>query len=126
MVSDHYIVYQTPSDWARFVDELWRILVPEGMAHITWPNLRTGRAFQDPLYLDHIPLERWSYANKEWRDNAGLTNPAYPSCDFEILSFTWSGVHDDFIGRSDEMKQYSSSHYWDVAADSIIHLRAVK
>lgn len=126
VVSDHYIPYQTPREWIFFVDNLWRILVPGGLATIIYPNVRTGRAFQDPMYLDHIPLERWSYSSKAWRVNAGIDHPPYPVCDLEIEGFTWRGVHDDFRGRSDETRQFASAHYWDVAADSILKLRAVK
>jgi SAM-dependent methyltransferase len=124
----HYIQYQTSLEWINFVDELYRILQPDGQARLVWPNLRTGRAWQDPLFQDHIPLERWSYASKSWRERHAGPDPtgSYPKCDLEIMEFGWEGLHDDFHTRSEDTKQYASSHYWDMAADCTLTIKAVK
>jgi SAM-dependent methyltransferase len=177
--SAHFICYQTPTEWISFADELWRILVPGGQARIVWPNLRTGRAWQDPLFLDHVPLERWSYASRRWRQLVGLDERAgYPVADLDITEFSWEGLHDDVVSvatpaqevselveglladlrrgvehegrlemavrrqaewerlrtgseilapnalRPEDAKQQQSAHWWDFAADCVIHLRA--
>ena len=171
--SAHYICYQAPVEWISFADELWRILRPGGQARIVWPNLRTGRAWQDPLFLDHVPLERWSYASRRWRQLVGLDDrQGYPVADLDITEFSWEGLHDDVIVaatpaeevrsfverllgrnvrnsyetdelraewerllagssvlaqsaiRAEDAKQQQSAHWWDFAADCVVHLRA--
>lgn len=122
----HYICHQTGADWINMVDELFRILVNGGTAQFLYPNIATSRAFQDPTYLDHIPLERWSYADRAWRRMVDCDRPPYPSCDFELAGFTWTGMHDDFHARSDEVKRFATAHYWNAAADCSVRIRARK
>jgi hypothetical protein len=94
----NYISYQTAREWVSFTNELWRILKPGAQAFVIWPNLKTGAAFEDPLYQDQVPLERWSFSSRRWRQHMGVEDGrGYPTADFTILEFGWEGLHDDVI-----------------------------
>lgn len=118
----HFVEHLDPGLWVPFVDELDRILAPDGFATITHPNLMSRRAFMDPTHRDFIPAERWLYADAEWRKANNLDHPPYPRCDF-VAAVAHSGIHPDFEMRDDLAKQFAGSHYWDVVGDLQVTLR---
>ena len=68
----------------RFMDELWRVLVPNGKATIIVPYWTSPRAIQDP-HSAWPPLVEQSflYFNKDWRAAQNMANTC--SCDFDFV-----------------------------------------
>lgn len=50
-----------------FFDECWRILVPDGWLHVTWPSHRSDRAFQDPTHRRFPTAQTMCYMSEQWR-----------------------------------------------------------
>lgn len=123
-----HFVEHLDRQWVQFVDELYRILVPGGVAQIIHPNALSSRAFQDPTHRDIIPAERWLYCSKQWRKDNGLDHPPYPTCDFGTVEEIGAGlvfsINPAFELRNDETKMFALTHYWNAAGD--VHVRLVK
>lgn len=60
---------QWPSKDALFAffDECYRILVPDGWLHVTWPSHRSDRAFQDPTHRRFPTAQTMCYMSEQWR-----------------------------------------------------------
>ena len=119
----HFVEHLAPGMWVPFMNELWRVMKEGAEAVIVHPNLRSVRAFQDPTHRDFIPAERWAYADKQWRVSQGLDRPPYPTCDFEIVTFGYTGVHPEFASRSEAAQTMAATHYWDAVGDLMVTLR---
>jgi len=64
-----------------FMDEIWRILKPDGLATLIVPCARSSRGFQDPTHRRFFVSETFGYFNAEARKNMGLSH--YPvRCNF--------------------------------------------
>lgn len=111
----HFIEHMPRGSWVPFVDELWRILKPGASATILHPNLKSARAFQDPTHQDFIPVERWFYVQRPWREANGLDHPPYPTCDFDVVA--GAAFAPEFAGRTDEAVAQAAAYQWDVALD---------
>jgi predicted SAM-dependent methyltransferase len=120
--SAHYVEHQTSIEWISFVEELYRILEPGAMVTIVHPNLKSARAFSDPTHLDHIPAERWLYANKQWRTEGGLDRPPYPRCDFGIVNMIFGNFEPGLEFRSADAQQSALAGRWDAAQDIMAQL----
>lgn len=55
-----------------FFDEAFRVIVPGGLFHLTWPALQSTDAFRDPTHRRFIPLEMLHYLSTEGRAAMGL------------------------------------------------------
>lgn len=70
-------------DLVAFMDELWRILEPDGRATITHPYQYSRGAWQDPTHVRALNENSWLYYSREWRRSSGLGH--YPiRCDFAV------------------------------------------
>jgi hypothetical protein len=92
----------------EFMDEVFRILVPGGIASVITPYWSTTRAIQDCLY-EWPPLceSSFLYFNKEWRERNVGKRPI--KCDFD---FTYGyGVEPDIANRNDETRSFALKNY---------------
>lgn len=70
-------------DLVRFMDELWRILEPDGRATIAHPYQFSRRAWQDPTHVRALNENSWLYYSREWRAANGIGH--YPiAADFAV------------------------------------------
>jgi hypothetical protein len=71
-------------DRGLFMDELWRVLVPEGKATIICAYWNTAQGTQDFLY-EYPPLceQSFLFFNKAWREANKLTDRGL-TCDFDF------------------------------------------
>jgi len=107
----------------RFFDEAYRILVPEGWFHVTWPALRSDRAFQDPTHRRFIPEAMLFYLSKKWRELNKLDHYNV-RCNFEG---DWGQSYDSALNaRVDEVRQLYFRHYWNGVMDFTAKLKAIK
>src|SRR6185369_3758780 len=56
-----------------FIDEVYRILIPGGIAKFTAPYYSSKGAWSSPLTVRAICDETLNFSNKEWRENNKFT-----------------------------------------------------
>lgn len=99
----------------QFMDELWRVLVPEGVATIIVPYWSSARSIQDPTH-EWPPLAESSffYFNKKWREDNKLGH-YLGTCDFD---FTYGcSLDPETAVRSEESKMFQLKHYLNAGVD---------
>ena len=72
------------ADFVGFMNEAWRVLVPDGRFEIWHPYLWSNRAFQDPTHRRFLSESSWLYTNAEFRKVNGVDHYGGWLCDFEI------------------------------------------
>ena len=118
----HYVEH-TP-DLIAFVNELYRILEPDGRVKVVHPYCRSNRAFQDPTHTRFIPEETWHYFTKSWREDQKLDH--YPiTADFEVVNIG-AAINEPWTMRSQEAQMFAAQHYWNVVSDLSVELKALK
>jgi SAM-dependent methyltransferase len=107
----------------RFVNELYRVLVPGGKATIITPHWASTRAYGDFTHADKPVSEFWFYyLSRAWRlenapDNDIQWNPDGYTCDFEV---TWGySLHPLVAPRNQEYQQHALTFWREAAQDMI-------
>jgi len=104
-----------PSDGLfRFMDEVYRILIPKGKIRIIAPYYASMRAMQDPTHTRSIGEATFMYFNKEWRTMNKLDHYGV-SCDFDFTY--WYNIQQDFLNKHLEQRNYAMKHLWNVIDD---------
>ncbi len=115
----------------RFMNEVYRILVPGGKATIVVPPWSSNRAYGDFTHADKPVSEFfWFYLNKEWRrvnapDNDIEWNPDGYTCDFDFGA-GYDGLHPELVHKPDLHKQFATAFYKDVWANMIATITSRK
>lgn len=132
--SSHFLEHldhnQAKPERVRFMNELWRVLVPGGKATITTPHWASNRAYGDFTHADKPVSEMfYSYLSKAWRkenapDNDIEFNPDGYSCDFDF-QLTYS-LHPALAEKGVDEVKFAVSWYKDAAPDLIALITAVK
>jgi SAM-dependent methyltransferase len=120
--SSHFFEHVPAKLRFRFMDEIWRILVPGGKALFICPYADSHRAIQDPTHeWPPICEETFLYFNEPWRKANKLDH--YPvRCNF---NFHWGDAWaQDWMGRSDDSRAFARRHYNGVISD--IHVTLEK
>lgn len=108
-----------------FMNELYRVMRKDAEVRFVYPHNRTDRAFQDPTHRRFIPESNWWYYATDWREANRLDH--YPlTCDFAIANMFYSGFHGDWASRSEGARQFALQHYWNIALDVVVDLKARK
>jgi len=115
----HYIEHVT--DFILFMDECYRILIPEGKMMVIAPYWSSVRCWQDPTHKQSISESSFLYYNEGWRKANKLDH--YPiKSDFD---FTYGYSLDPiWVGRSVEAQQFAIRHYVNVVND--LHITLTK
>jgi len=104
-----YLLNRIPGEQrGKFMDELWRVLVPNGKATIVVPYWTSPRSIQDPDSAWPPMVEQsFLYFNKGWREAQKIYNTC--RCDFD---FTYGYTMDqETQGRNDETRSHWIKHY---------------
>jgi hypothetical protein len=127
---EHLEHNQRQPERVRFMNELWRVLIPGGIATVITPHWASNRAYGDFTHADKPVSEMfYVYLNKEWReahapDNDIEFNPDGYSCDFDHeLGY---GLHPDIAQRPQEEHNFALSWYKEAALDLFARLTAKK
>lgn len=116
----HKLEYISGDARTRFMEELYRILMPGGKATIVVCYWTSARAVQDPA-SEWPPIceQSFLYFNKGWREINKL--PAI-KCDFD---FTYGyQVDPETAGRNTETQPFWIKHYMNTAND--LHVTLTK
>lgn len=105
-----------------FMDEAWRVLIPQGTFTVITPYFASMRSIQDFTHeWPPVCEASFLYFNKEWRNQNGLSH--YPvQCDFDF-SYGYS-IEPGWAMRSQESRDFALRHYWHVALD--LHVTLVR
>jgi hypothetical protein len=105
-----------------FMNELHRVMAPDGTAEIVHPHAKTDRALQDPTAGRLISDQTWWYFDRQWRENEGVSRPTI-AADFEIVRIE-APLRRDWDQRANAAQAFALSHYWNILGDLRIVLRA--
>lgn len=107
-----------------FMNELYRVLRPDGAVQIVHPHAKTDLALQDPTATRLISDQTWWYFDGEWRDREGVERPTIIA-DFEIIDIE-SPLQRDWDQRAAPAQAFALAHYWNVVGNLEIRMRARK
>jgi predicted SAM-dependent methyltransferase len=121
--ASHFVEHLKPQERTHFVNELYRVLVPEGKCLIIVPHWASCRAYGDPTHEWPPVSEFWFYyMSKDWRKgNAPHTdiefNKSGYNCDFEV---NWGySFREDLNVKNQEYQQFAIANYKEVCQDTI-------
>lgn len=116
----HFLEHLDAGERVHFVNELFRILTPDGKALIITPHWASTRAYGDLTHKWPPVAEMWFfYLNAEWRKREAPHNDFY-RCDFDA---TWGyGMHQNLMPRNDEYRQFAMQNYKEACTDIICTL----
>lgn len=114
----------------HIVNELYRVLIPNGTCQIIVPHWASCRAYGDPTHKWAPVSEFWFYyLSKDWRaGNAPHTDaqhwaPGF-NCHFEA---TWGyGLRQDLMTRNPEFQQDAIANHKEAITDMIATVKALK
>lgn len=128
--ASHFVEHLTAVERVRFVNEVYRLLVPGGTVQIIVPHWASNRAYGEPTHQWPPVSEMWFYyLSREWRmANAPHTDASvWPdgfACDFQA---TWGySLRADLQLRNVEYQQAALADHKEAAQDTIATLTAVK
>ena len=112
----HFVEHLTAPERVHFVNELYRVLVPEGKAKIVAPHWNSPRAFGD-LTHQWPPVSEWwfLYVNKGWREVNAPHSDYNPEVNFEVAYAPI--LRADIAQRNQEYQMYAYANYKDAAQD---------
>lgn len=115
--TSHFVEHLTAEQRIHFVNELYRVLMPDGKATVIVPHWASTRAYGDLTHQWPPVSEMWfHYLSKEWRDKEAPHNDFY-RCDFNI---TWGyALRGDLMVRNAEYQQFAIQNYKEVCTDII-------
>lgn len=106
----------------RFMNELYRVLIPGGKATIITPHWASNRAYGDFTHADKPVSEMfYYYISKTWRetnapDNDIQWNPDGYSCNFDA---TWGYALHPLIVPKNQEYQSHALQFWKEAAQDL-------
>jgi len=118
--SSHFFEHLTGPERMRFMDEMYRVMIPGGKALIIVPDYASERAVQDPTHAwPPVCKASFLYFNKNWRTQNRLDH--YPiECDFD---FSYGYIlPQEWAKRSSKDQMFAITHYLNVVYDLQINL----
>jgi predicted SAM-dependent methyltransferase len=99
----------------KFMEEIYRILKPEGKIRIIAPYYASIRAIQDPTHVRSIGEVTFMYFNKDWRALNKLEHYTTTTCNFDFVY--GYNMQQEFLNKHVEQRTYAMKHYWNVIDD---------
>jgi hypothetical protein len=91
-----------------FMDELWRVLVPNGKVTMIVPYWTSVRSIQDPgSAWPPLGEQSFLYFNKQWREAQKILNSCH--CDFDFVY--GYAMDQETAGKNDEVRSFNIKHY---------------
>jgi hypothetical protein len=120
----HFFEHIPGLDRPRWMEELYRVLVPGAKATVITPYYKSPRATQDFTHQwPPVSEESYLYFNKAWRERNGLTHGLYDvKADFD---YTYGYALDTaWATRDEEARNFAIRYYWCTIAD--LHVALIK
>jgi hypothetical protein len=108
----------------RFMEEVWRCLMPGGTIHITAPYYTSMRAWQDPTHTRAITDVTFTYFNKPLVTAMQMDHYS-GKCNFEQLSRKYY-ITPEWEPMAEEARTWAMKHYNNVVADIGFVLRKIE
>lgn len=105
----------------KFMEEVYRCLMPGGQITIVAPYYTSIRAFQDPTHTRSITDVTFDYYSK---GRIGGVDHYMSKCNFEIIHRKYM-LNKEFEALGDEARMYAMRHYFNVIDDIQFVLRKV-
>jgi hypothetical protein len=112
---EHLEHNQRQPERVRFMNELWRVMVPFGQATIITPHWASNIAYGDFTHADKPVSEIfYSYTDREWRrlnapDNDAEFNPDGYVCDFDAR--IGHGMNPEIKDKPEEEQMFAIAWY---------------
>ena len=107
----------------KFMEEVWRILIPKGTIKIVVPYWSSPRAFQDTsAEWPPITEQSFFYYSKDWMKAQNELN--WQNCDYEFPPVISYAIEPDTTSRNDETRGHWMKHY--VNAINDLHVTLTK
>lgn len=121
----HFFEHLTGQQRIKFMEELWRILIPNGTATIICPYWNSFRAHQDPTHImPGICEGTMLYFNKEWMTQNGLNHyPINPKINFNFSYVLY--LMPEFAGWTDSMKEWAVKYLTNSVSDIQFNLTKI-
>lgn len=117
----YYLSQIAGKDRGRFMDEVWRVLVPDAKALFITPYWSSFRALMDYRYeWPPVCEQSYLYFNKQWRESQKVV---WCKCNFDILAHGYA-PDPDTAGRHTDVQADRIKHYLNAALD--LHVTLVK
>jgi hypothetical protein len=104
----------------RFMEEVYRCLMPNGTIQIHAPYYMSQEAFQDPTHTRSITDRTFMYYNQ--RITKDSLDHYMPICNFEVVSQTRI-IDPAFETKGEQARRWAMDHYWNVVKEYQIILR---
>jgi SAM-dependent methyltransferase len=117
--------YLTPVQRTFFVNELYRVLRPEGKCEVHVPHWAAARAYGDPR-VQWPPVAEWWFPllSKDFRAQQVNVDDIGFTCNFSAgIGY---GMHQALLSRNSEYQQNAMTWYKEAAQDLIVTLIALK
>ena len=117
----HFVEHLTGPERIHFVNELYRVLRPNGSATLIVPNWASARAYGDLTHQWPPVSPFWFYyLGKAWREQNAPHNDFY-TCNFEV-EYGYS-VHQQFRDADQKTRDFACLFYVDGGQDIMAKLR---
>ena len=107
-----------------FMEELYRVMMPQGIVNIMCPYWTSQRAWQDPTHVRAITENTFKYFDPQWAASIGVGQYGFKT-DFEILT-TQLILEPEYEAKSEAAKQNAIRHFVNVVMDLNITMRKRK
>jgi predicted SAM-dependent methyltransferase len=121
--NSHFLEHLDGFERAKFMDEAYRILKPNGKMRCIHPYAKSVRAFQDFTHkFPPIVETSYAYFNKAWRDANKLTHGYYNlKSNFDAVIY-YQFQDPTAEKKNDETRAFMCDKYWNVVADLIVDM----
>jgi hypothetical protein len=104
----------------RFMEEVYRCLMPGGTIRFAAPYFMSEQAFQDPTHTRGITDRTFVYYNQNVVQ--GALDHYLPKCNFVEISKT-KVIDPSFEGKGEAARRWAIQHYWNVVIEAQYTLR---
>ena len=108
-----------PDGFVKFINEIYRILKPEGKVHIVSPYYTSMRAFGDPTHERYISDSSFWYLDKKWMTDNNLSHYGL-NCDFKVKVSYY--ISNEMTLKSEDVRREAFKNDWNAIDDILVEL----
>jgi predicted SAM-dependent methyltransferase len=122
IMCNHYVEH-IPGQYGlnKFMEEVYRILMPLGTIRIQAPYYTSQRAWQDPTHVRAITDITFNYYDRSQLENIKMDH-YFGKVDFEILTLRHM-MSPEWESRGDEARRWAAKHFFNTVDDILVVMR---